>query len=78
MRDVAAKLGNTPTVCRSCYIHPVVLQTHLDGELVKLLAEKAGRTLKTKAHGLKPEESAVLALLHRKLQSHRAPARLAA
>lgn len=78
VRDVAARLGNTPTVCRNCYIHPVVLQTHLDGELVKQLAEKAGRALKARSHGLKPEEHAVLALLQRKLSSHRAPAKLAA
>ncbi len=78
VRDVAARLGNTPTVCRSCYIHPVVMQTHLDGELVKLLAEKAGRALKSRSQGLKPEEHAVLMLLQRKLSRHRAPAKLAA
>lgn len=26
---VAAQLGNTPSVCRKCYVHPVVLETYL-------------------------------------------------
>jgi DNA topoisomerase-1 len=25
VKDVAQQLGNTPTVCRNCYMHPVVL-----------------------------------------------------
>jgi DNA topoisomerase-1 len=53
IRSVAAKLGNTPTVCRACYIHPKVIQTHLDGELAHAL-------------GRRPAEAAVLALLHAK------------
>jgi DNA topoisomerase-1 len=32
--DVAAEvLGNTRTVCRSCYVHPAVLDAHRAGEL---------------------------------------------
>ena len=30
---VAKILGNTPTVCRKCYVHPVVLDSYLDGEM---------------------------------------------
>jgi DNA topoisomerase-1 len=29
----AAKLGNTRAVCRSCYVHPAVPESHLDGTL---------------------------------------------
>jgi DNA topoisomerase-1 len=33
--DAAAeKLGNTRAVCRSCYVHPAVLDAHADGSLV--------------------------------------------
>jgi DNA topoisomerase-1 len=28
---VATRLGNTPTVCRKCYIHPAVLAAYLEG-----------------------------------------------
>jgi DNA topoisomerase-1 len=54
---VASHLGNTPTVCRSCYIHPYVIEAYSDGTLSgKLSSSKRIR-------GLSAEESAVLALL---------------
>lgn len=31
IKDVAGRLGNTPAVCRKCYVHPAVLETYLDG-----------------------------------------------
>jgi DNA topoisomerase-1 len=33
---VAKRLGNTPTICRKCYIHPEVLTAFADGRLAKL------------------------------------------
>jgi DNA topoisomerase I len=33
IRQVARQLGNTPAVCRKCYIHPVVLNGYLEGTL---------------------------------------------
>jgi DNA topoisomerase I len=33
---VAKRLGNTPTICRKCYVHPAVLNGYLDGALIKL------------------------------------------
>jgi DNA topoisomerase I len=33
IRDVAARLGNTPAVCRTYYVHPVVLRAYEDGTL---------------------------------------------
>jgi DNA topoisomerase I len=33
MRDVANRLGNTPTVVRQSYVHPAVLDAFLDGTL---------------------------------------------
>jgi DNA topoisomerase I len=55
---VAKHLGNTPTVCRTCYIHPYVLECYADGTLPEKLANTRRR-----ARGLSPDESAVLALL---------------
>jgi DNA topoisomerase I len=34
---VAARLGNTPAICRKCYIHPEVLLAYSAGRLVKLV-----------------------------------------
>jgi DNA topoisomerase I len=31
---VAKMLGNTPTICRKCYIHPIVLETYLKGDSI--------------------------------------------
>lgn len=33
---VARRLGNTPAICRKCYIHPEVLTAYADGRLAKL------------------------------------------
>lgn len=34
VKDVAARLGNTPAVCRSSYIHPKVIESFTDGSLL--------------------------------------------
>jgi DNA topoisomerase I len=65
VKDVAARLGNTPSVCRKCYIHPAVLEAYLGGEVVR-----AARTIPVdlphpKA-GLSAEEKDVLRFLERK------------
>ena len=38
IRQVARRLGNTPAVCRKCYIHPAVLDGYLNGTLRRTLA----------------------------------------
>jgi DNA topoisomerase-1 len=32
IRSVAAKLGNTPRICRNCYVHPLLIECYLDTE----------------------------------------------
>ena len=34
IEKVAARLGNTPTICRKCYIHPEVIATYVEGSLL--------------------------------------------
>jgi DNA topoisomerase I len=55
---VAHELGNTPAICRKCYVHPRVQEGYLDGSLVAAMARhrKGGRYF----DGL---EAAVLAYL---------------
>jgi DNA topoisomerase I len=36
---VAEVLGNTPAICRQCYIHPIVLETYLKGNSVNGLKQ---------------------------------------
>jgi DNA topoisomerase-1 len=68
IESVAGMLGNTPAICRKSYIHPVILDTYLDGSLVerlqKILESKLSRTMRR----LRPAEAAVMMLLQQKLQ----------
>jgi len=57
IKDVAERLGNTPAICRKCYVHPEVLEAYLeDGRLD--FQREARHT-----EGLLLEELFVLALL---------------
>ena len=67
IEKVAGKLGNTPTICRKCYVHPEVLDSYMDGNLVLELKSKAENELRGDVQNLKPEEAAVLALLRGRL-----------
>ena len=64
---VAARLGNTSTICRKCYVHPEVLNSYLDGNLVLELKSKAENELRSTLGSLKPQEAAVLAMLRSRL-----------
>jgi DNA topoisomerase-1 len=43
--EVALRLGNTPAICRKCYIHPEVLAAYLDGRLATLSGLASARAL---------------------------------
>jgi DNA topoisomerase I len=60
-------LGNTPAICRRCYVHPVVLDSYLDGTLVDQLKRRAEQKLTTAVKTLRPDEAAVLMLLQQTL-----------
>lgn len=64
---VARMLGNTPAICRRCYVHPVVLESYLDGTLVDQLKRQAEEKLVTGVKKLPPDEAAVLMLLQQTL-----------
>lgn len=69
--SVATRLGNTPTICRKCYVHPEVLESYLQGELLETLNQKVRRELKSNLTALSSEEAATLALLHARLSRRR-------
>jgi DNA topoisomerase-1 len=64
---VSERLGNTPTVCRKCYVHPEVINAYLDGSMLETLKQIADREMAESLHDLRPEEAAVLALLRQRL-----------
>src|SRR5205085_1253058 len=66
---VAKILGNTPAICRKCYVHPAVLETYLDGEMIEGLKQKTEETLERKVGDLKSEEAAVLSFLRARLEN---------
>jgi DNA topoisomerase I len=65
---VAARLGNTPTICRKCYVHPEVLNSYLDGNLALEIKSEVESELRNELAGLQPEEAAVLAMLRARLK----------
>jgi DNA topoisomerase-1 len=62
VKRVAERLGNTPAVCRECYIHPEIVNRYLDGSLAERLDPGATPVRFERVRGLTVEESAVLAL----------------
>lgn len=69
VKDVAERLGNTPSVCRKCYIHPAVIDAYLGGQVVALAqhapARRRPQPVAMRATSLSAEEKAVLAFLDR-------------
>lgn len=64
---VAQRLGNTPTICRKCYVHPEVVQSYLEGDLASQVRQEIDQELREELANLEPEEAALLALLRKRL-----------
>jgi DNA topoisomerase-1 len=77
IEQVAEQLGNTPSVCRACYVHPEVIERYLDGTIVDALSRTA-RGVGRGAGALRAPEAAVLGLLQARLARERAERRRAA
>jgi DNA topoisomerase I len=58
--QVAARLGNTPSVCRACYVHPLVLEAFLEGVR---LTRAEGSGVRVVGRGLHADERALVQLL---------------
>ena len=64
---VAARLGNTPAICRRSYVHPEVLQAYLDGVTIGALKARTEGALGDDGAGaLQREEGVVLGLLQQR------------
>ena len=64
---VAKMLGNTPAICKKCYIHPAVLETYLDGDSIEGLKNKTEEALEKESVDLRAGEIAVLKFLQARL-----------
>ncbi len=60
---VSTKLGNTPTICRKCYVHPEIVSAYLDGDLLLEVQKDIDEQLREDLATLRPEEAAVLSFL---------------
>jgi DNA topoisomerase I len=64
---VSKMLGNTPAICRKCYIHPAIFDGYLDGSLPEALRRRAEERLDQHAPGLSAEEATITTFLSRRL-----------
>ena len=70
MRLVSSELGNTPTICRKSYVHPIVVGRYLDeGDTIPLSAVRRHASNRGQAHS--PEERALIAFLDRHFPERR-------
>jgi DNA topoisomerase-1 len=73
VKAVAQQLGNTPAVCRACYVHPAVIDAYFESHDRAPLAEALGERLKSEAENgdaaLSDDEAAVMRLLRRRLRA---------
>jgi len=67
IEKVSSRLGNTPSICRKCYVHPEIFASYLDGGLLLDIKEEIETELREDLSSLRPEEAAVLALLEQRL-----------
>ena len=84
IKAVARRLGNTPAVCRKCYVHPAILDSYLTGQLtraarngdekeVKELLDLANSTVicEDEAEILRKEERALMRLLRERVEANK-------
>ena len=67
VKRVAEDLGNRPAICRKYYIHPVVIETFVEGKLEEALEEVVEESPDDEGNGLRKLEAQVLGLLRGKV-----------
>ena len=67
---VAQRLGNTPSVCRKCYIHPAVIEHYLHGSMSNGALATAIELTQENPHALRQEELNLLHLLDLQLAAN--------
>jgi DNA topoisomerase I len=67
IKSVAARLGNTPSVCRKCYIHPAVLDSYMSGAMLEKVKRRVHEEAPNASEDLQHQELALLNLLRRRV-----------
>jgi DNA topoisomerase-1 len=62
VRSVAEQLGNTPSVCRSSYIHPKVIKAYEKGVTIEEFTSRKRRKIRRIKNEYEPEELALIKL----------------
>ena len=65
VKKVARELGNTPTVCRSSYIHPGILKAYTEGVVLGSVAPRSSRQATLTESEFEPQERALMELFKR-------------
>jgi DNA topoisomerase-1 len=65
---VAERLGNTKAVFRKCYVHPAVIDAHMDRSRVATLKARTETELRTSLSQWPAQEAAVRALLQQRME----------
>lgn len=63
IKEVAEHLGNTPAVCRSSYVHPLIIETFEGGELQNKFEHIVKKVRRRKLERMSESEAAVLEYL---------------
>jgi DNA topoisomerase-1 len=72
IKAVSQQLGNTPSVCRKCYVHPAILDAYLGGDMPSTIAKLSSPHGRPSPKSLHPDETAMLRLLKRNLSTAKA------
>ncbi len=67
IKAVSSRLGNTPSVCRKCYVHPAVLEHYFSGAMLEAVEAEVAEEVDKQLTALRAEEHALLHLLTHKL-----------
>ena len=63
IKTVSSRLGNTPSVCRKCYIHPAVLEQYFSGAMLQAVEAEVAEEVDKQLVSLRSEEHALLHML---------------
>jgi DNA topoisomerase-1 len=63
IKSVAKLLGNTPSVCRKCYVHPAVLESYLSGAMIETIKQLGETKGSVATNALRHDETAMMHLL---------------
>ncbi|MGA9243878.1 MAG: DNA topoisomerase IB [Silvibacterium sp.] len=72
IKGVAKRLGNTPTVCRKCYVHPAVLDCYFAGALIPVASKRTENLNADSSEQIQTEETGLLHLLRQQMEKNSA------